>query len=151
MFDAALVEKVGEAAHQHFADTLENQFRRLLTDGFRHAPRQADNAVRDHLRRIYRQRHHETAVGADSLQRLQEHAERDGYRVELVARREEAQILLAEIVVEANLTNREWAVIELRLEELTQATVAKQLRISQPRVAQLERSAMRKLQARVRG
>ena len=132
MFDAALVELVAE----HRADTAARRLLRLISGGFNDLPQEADNRVREHVRRRRRQLAVEIPHGGSS--------ELEGVYAQ-VERAREIERPFLEIVPQANLTPQERRVVELRDQDLTQVVIAERLEISQPRVHQLGQAAIGKL------
>jgi RNA polymerase sigma factor (sigma-70 family) len=146
IYRAALAERVPDALQEHFAASLDEQFRHMLDGFFGRVAWRADNSVRDVLRREVLRRQREPGVDLEPLTDIvaSTNYRTHGFRVEW-AEEPDRTILLAELRACPLLTDRERQVIDLRLQELTQVAIAKTLGISQPRVAQLERKAIAKM------
>ena len=153
MYLAAFVEQARDVAEALRTAPLDEQFRQVMSNAFSAVGHKADSSVRDQVRRTRKRSRreitlddcHESATGSATGVRG------DKFNVPFEWGSDvEQQVLLAEVVSDKSLTDRERVVLELRLQGLTQPEIAKQFDISQPRVAQIERQAIQKIGSRVR-
>jgi RNA polymerase sigma factor (sigma-70 family) len=151
MYRTALVERVDAARQEHFNATLEEQFLHFWTGYFERVPRRADSSVRDQIRALRSQRGGEVSTDFDEPTSKEASAHIiDGLSVALAKVPGTEPRLLAELRERASLTKREREVIELYLQDLPQVEIAERLQITQQRVSQLTRQAIKKMQEHAR-
>jgi RNA polymerase sigma factor (sigma-70 family) len=128
-FAEALVERMAQKMRTFFSSSLGQQMRMCLRGDLERVPSQADNVVREQVRRL--------AARPDQL-------DENSFPVEIKFEQEiNEQLLFAEVL--AAVDPRERKVLELDLQGWKQEEIAAQLAISQPRVSQIRGKAKEKI------